>query len=214
MILIALCISTAGARPGWAAGQAFGQLRDWAAALNLPEITSPVPAVTPRLADNLPGPSGLPEYHAVLKKSKVICTAHKGPLKVSATFRHYEATANIDAQNIANSQLQVTVDAASVEADTLVPLPDKWFRKALQVDTYPTATMRSLAIRPTQKQDNYEADVEIVFMGQLYQKTVTVILSREGNDLRLKGSLALKLKSGRRVSETYDILMSAAADQK
>ena len=54
--------------------------------------------------------------------------------------------------------------------------------------------MQSLAIRPSQKQGDYDADVEMVIMGQGYQRTITVTISHEGKDLRMKGSLDLTLK--------------------
>ena len=150
------------------------------------------------------------EYVAVLEKSVFECTTYKGPFSVSGTFRRYFVEAFIDVDDPANSRLLVTLDAASIVSAAPL-IPDALLRSQLHVDVYPVITLRSTAIRATREQGVYEADVLLALMGATYRKTILIGVVREGQDIRIIGTIESDLKDDLRSSQSYDILLRRAA---
>ena len=196
------------ASPGRAEGGAVDQLRGWAAGLGVSIFEGL--SFVPRAMSRKMFVPGVHDYRAVLDQSSVDCTAFAGGLSASATFKRFKLEARVDSGNPAGSRIEATVETASVESSSFW-IPNSLLRSKLKTDAYPLATMTSKAIRATPRPNFFDADVEIVLMGETYRQTITVGLVPVGaRDLRMSGSLSLVLKDGHRVSQRYNVLLRPA----
>lgn len=188
----------AAAAPVSAKGAAFAQLQSWAGG----EAAGPLLVFLP--------PAPLSEraqkYAVVLDKSVFECTAYSGPFSASGTFRRYSVEAFLDFDQLTNSRVMVTLEAASIVSEGFL-IPDVLLRGQLQADVYPVATMQTLAIRGTGTPGLYEADVVLGLMGESYKKTILINVAREGHDVRLSGTIEIDLAGGLRGMESYSILV-------
>ena len=189
-----------------AENSALGRLHELASSLGLAisEIVIPNPIARLRALFFVP----VVDYHAVPEKNSIQVTAFAGPVAVTTTFNSYALAARIDLVAPVNSRIQATVQTASLVVLKPFWVPRQAVLDKLQTAVYPQATMTSTAIRATSRPNVYDADVDLVLIGQTYHKTLTVALvSAGGKDLRMNGTLSFSLNDGHRVVETYDVLL-------
>lgn len=150
-------------------------------------------------------PTGFRFFHAVLEKSTVKC---QGPLGASATFKDYDVRMAVDLSDLTRSQMEVTVRTDSVAATSWY-VSTSFIKRRLKVDQYPTATMKSIAIRATKDPQVFDADVEFTLIGETYKGTFPVRIAVEGDGVHIQGAAALTLGDGTPVSESYDVVLAA-----
>ena len=98
--------------------------------------------------------------------------------KVHGRFHKWDGKLELDAENPANSKLEVTIDAASI--DTREPKRDDHLRSAdfFEVEKYPTLTFKSTKVEKI-------GDDKLALTGDLTIHGVTkeVVLAVEGGDI-------------------------------
>lgn len=114
------------------------------------------------------------QYRAVERKSTVRFKADTGiaimPV-VKGTLSRFDLNATIDTDNPTASRAEIVIRMDSIKSESFL-VPDSKIREQLQTDRYPTATLRTTAIRATGQPSIYEVDVELAVMGKTYRDTV------------------------------------------
>lgn len=146
-----------------------------------------------------PSVGPVPEYRTVPRKSTVRFKAETGvPLMpvVQGSVQRYEVRSWIDLSNPMSSRAEAVIEMRSVKSESLL-VSDAAIRAQLKVEQYPTATLRTLAVRKTDKPNVFEVDVEFVCMSTPYRSAVKVEAVRFEGYMRLIGSYRARSEAGR-----------------
>ncbi|MBI4346625.1 MAG: YceI family protein [Elusimicrobia bacterium] len=138
-------------------------------------------------------------YRAVERKSTVRFKAETGipfmPV-VKGTLARYDVTATIDAANPPASRAEIVIHMDSIKSESAF-VPDAKIREQLQTDRYPTATLRTTAVRATGQPSIYEVDVTLDVMGKTYRDTVRAEVVAFKGYLRFIGTYRKRTDSGK-----------------
>lgn len=95
---------------------------------------------------------------------------------VGGKFSDFSGTITADRSNPANSSVEFTIQAASV--DTATPDRDKHLRSSdfFDVEKYPTITFKSTKITPTKAKDTYEVVGDLTMHGVTKRITLPVVV--------------------------------------
>ena len=118
-------------------------------------------------------------YEVVLEESSAKLTASK-VLTAHGHFEKFSGVASLDKDDLSRTVIQVTVDAASAVSDSWF-LSTKSLRAKLKTDQFPSATLKSLSVKPTAAADKFEIESELVLMGETRRQVITTTLSAIGN---------------------------------
>ena len=94
---------------------------------------------------------------------------------VGGKFDDFGGTVNVDRANPANSSVEFTIQAASVDTNT--PDRDKHLRSAdfFDVEKFPTITFKSVKVAPTKSKDTYDVLGDLTIHGVTKRVTIPVV---------------------------------------
>jgi polyisoprenoid-binding protein YceI len=106
---------------------------------------------------------------------------HFGMMTVRGRFNEVKATGTVDPENPAASQVEVTIDVASLNTHNAQRDNDLRGSHFLELERYPTITFRSTEIEPTGK-DGYAMTGDLTIKGATRPVTLQVQRYGELND--------------------------------
>jgi polyisoprenoid-binding protein YceI len=101
---------------------------------------------------------------------------------VTGKFNDYDATINIDRANLANSNVEFTIKAASIDTDS--ENRDKHLQSEdfFFVEKHPTITFKSTAVKATKEKDVYNVTGDFTMRGVTRRITLPVSVLGFGKD--------------------------------
>lgn len=106
---------------------------------------------------------------------------------VKGSFESFTYEACVSPEEPLASQAYAEIHMNSITNDSSI-IPDFLLRQTLDVSNYPTTTLKTLDIRPTQIFDVYELDLEMVFRGKPSLQTIQAQLFLDGEEVHFRGT--------------------------
>lgn len=211
--LSVLVLSLSAHGVGWCIGQRESPGFRFVGMNEIPEL-APAPATpadaavpwtaTPHFRKILDSFGNTP-YELVLEESEARISATK-IFKAHGHFEKFSATASIDKTDFKKSEIAVSLDANSAVSDSWF-LSTKTLKSKLKAAEFPTATLKSLSIRPTAAVNHFEIESDLSLMGENIKKNIPVVLVvLENGNIRASGSFDLTV-DGTNGTMTFNFIL-------
>lgn len=148
---------------------------------------------------------GSAPYELVLEESEAKISATK-VFKAHGHFEKFSVTASIDKKDFSKSEISASLDANSAVSDSWF-LSTKTLKSKLKAAEFPTATLKSLSIKPTAAANHFEIESDLSLMGENLKKNIPVVLEvLENGNIRASGSFDLTV-DGTNGTMTFNFIL-------
>lgn len=137
--------------------------------------------------------AGAVPYHEVPEQSRMRFSAKSALGTTTGEFQDFTIVARINPDDITGSEIHISIVTPSASPDGI--LPGFLLRKRLKTSHYPQARVDTLSIKKLGPRQ-YEAELHVVFQGDSYTMNAPLVVSPEGDRLRIDGICKLDPKHG------------------